>query len=199
MTQDLIEIPDFKSYIPLALRTESIERPAENWQSHIPLTLYRVNHALTGLITEISELLEAFKADTVDYVLVAEELGDAWWYMAILADVFDFDTLDVPAADQRRSLLIVAEVVEHAGAAFDVVKRRIYYNADDTSKKASWGIVEEKAMLISSLLCTLSGNNLPIIWQRNIAKLAKRYPDKFSSEKALNRDLDAERQALEGN
>lgn len=32
----------------------------------------------------------------------------------------------------------------------------------------------------------------------NIAKLAKRYPDQFSDQLANNRDLDAERKALEG-
>lgn len=34
-------------------------------------------------------------------------------------------------------------------------------------------------------------------WEINIAKLRKRYPEKFTSELALNRDLGAERQALE--
>ena len=34
--------------------------------------------------------------------------------------------------------------------------------------------------------------------QRNIDKLKARYPDKFSQEKALNRNLDKERDILEG-
>lgn len=34
-------------------------------------------------------------------------------------------------------------------------------------------------------------------WEKNIAKLRARYPDKFTSEQALHRDLDAERRALE--
>lgn len=34
--------------------------------------------------------------------------------------------------------------------------------------------------------------------ERNIEKLKKRFPEKFTSENALNRDLDAERKALEG-
>jgi NTP pyrophosphatase (non-canonical NTP hydrolase) len=36
------------------------------------------------------------------------------------------------------------------------------------------------------------------IRERNIAKLRKRYPEKFTSEKAINRDLKAERKILEG-
>lgn len=35
--------------------------------------------------------------------------------------------------------------------------------------------------------------------EKNIAKLQKRYPDKFTSEAALNRDLAGERAVLEGN
>lgn len=35
-------------------------------------------------------------------------------------------------------------------------------------------------------------------FDRNIAKLKKRFPDKFTEHNALNRDLDAERAALEG-
>jgi len=34
--------------------------------------------------------------------------------------------------------------------------------------------------------------------ERNINKLKARYPDKFSQEKALNRNLDIERDILEG-
>ena len=34
-------------------------------------------------------------------------------------------------------------------------------------------------------------------WAKNIAKLRARYPDKFTEEKALNRDLEAEREALQ--
>ena len=33
---------------------------------------------------------------------------------------------------------------------------------------------------------------------KNIAKLKARYPEKFSKEKALNRDLEKEREILEG-
>lgn len=34
------------------------------------------------------------------------------------------------------------------------------------------------------------------VWEANIRKLKTRYPEKFESQKALNRDLEAEKQAL---
>jgi len=49
-----------------------------------------------------------------------------------------------------------------------------------------------------SNLCRIKGINLEEMLQRNIDKLKARYPDKFSQEKALNRNLDKERDILEG-
>ncbi len=42
------------------------------------------------------------------------------------------------------------------------------------------------------------GFTMETCMDRNIAKLKARYPERFTSETALNRNLDAERDALEG-
>ena len=47
-------------------------------------------------------------------------------------------------------------------------------------------------------LCNMNGWDLRDILETNIAKLAARYPDKFTEENATNRDLSFERQILEG-
>jgi len=53
-------------------------------------------------------------------------------------------------------------------------------------------------MLLSSILCArYSTNMLSEKEVQHIAKLAKRYPDKFDSVRALLRDEDAERKVLE--
>ena len=46
-------------------------------------------------------------------------------------------------------------------------------------------------------LCNLHGWDLRDIMSTNIKKLEARFPDKFSQEKALNRDLKTEREILE--
>ena len=46
-------------------------------------------------------------------------------------------------------------------------------------------------------LCNMHGWDLRDIMQTNIDKLKSRYPDKFDSEKAINRDLEEERKILE--
>jgi len=46
-------------------------------------------------------------------------------------------------------------------------------------------------------LCNLHGWDLRDILDTNIAKLELRYPEKFTTEKAINRDLESERKILE--
>ena len=50
----------------------------------------------------------------------------------------------------------------------------------------------KKALMVDEL-----GTDFENIWQKNIKKLELRYPDKYSDEKAKNRDLLSERKILE--
>lgn len=95
----------------------------------------RVFHAIIGIATEASELVNALQKNVtgheLDAVNVAEEWGDACWYGdGILHHALDIDSM--------------------------------------------------------------------VTRTRNIAKLAKRYPEKYTNEAAEDRDLDAERAILEG-
>ena len=47
-------------------------------------------------------------------------------------------------------------------------------------------------------LCNMNGWDLRDILDTNIAKLEARYPEKFTEDKAINRNLEAEREILEG-
>ncbi len=209
-------ITSFSQYVELALVTESIERDGR-WQAHIPDDVFRVNHALTGIATEIGELVEAVVINkTTDKVNLHEEIGDVWWYLAILAHQLDVikpishvcDTFlaadeytiapDHPAFSLPGALLCMSYDL---GNAFDVVKRRIYYNATDTAPKSSWSLVSASAIAMATRLLDITSHakaNLRKIWATNIDKLATRYPDKFSEHDALHRDENAERGVLEG-
>ena len=46
--------------------------------------------------------------------------------------------------------------------------------------------------------CYQYNTNIGDILDKNIAKLKARYGDKFSSDRAINRDLETERTILEG-
>lgn len=84
-------------------------------------------------------------------------------------------------------------LVTEAGEILDVFKKFKFY-----------GKPIDRVNLIEELgdvmwYCAIMADSLGInfVWYTNIAKLKKRFPDKFTSEKALNRDLLAERQVLE--
>ena len=123
-----------KNYIKDAIRTESTNFEAMNTRLNDD-GLKRLLHAGIGLSTESGEFLDALKkhifyGKELDKVNLAEEMGDLFWYMAIVADELGFEFEEV--------------------------------------------------------------------MNKNITKLKARYGEKFSEEKAEKRDLDSEREILEG-
>jgi NTP pyrophosphatase (non-canonical NTP hydrolase) len=67
-----------------------------------------------------------------------------------------------------------------------------YANLEEEYGDSSWYM-----RLAATALRKFTGGGLYQIIVRNIAKLKKRYPDKFTAEAALNRDLDSERQIFD--
>ena len=82
-----------------------------------------------------------------------------------------------------------------AGEMLDQLKKHVFYGqpVDDIN------LIEEAGGLLWYLAVLSDALAAPLdeIMERNIAKLKKRYPDKFAPDAALNRDLDAERKVLE--
>ncbi|MFZ8932956.1 MAG: nucleoside triphosphate pyrophosphohydrolase family protein [Bacteriovoracaceae bacterium] len=84
-----------KEYINNATRTESTDFKAmdERLQDD---GLKRLLHAGIGISTEAGELLDALKkhifyGKNLDKVNMAEEVGDLFWYIAIIADELGFE------------------------------------------------------------------------------------------------------------
>ena len=116
------------NYIKQAIRT--------NTDLKHPIGLHNQDliHAAFGLCSEAGELIDQIKrhffyGKPLDIVNIKEEMGDMFWYLAILADWLECDFSEIMTA--------------------------------------------------------------------NIEKLKVRYPEKFSMDKALHRDLNAERKVLE--
>lgn len=89
----------------------------------------------------------------------------------------------------------VMGVVTEAGEMMDAIKKAKIYGKDLDKVN----MVEELGdiMWYLALMADDLGVSFEESWDKNIRKLAKRYPEKFTSDKALNRDLDAEREELE--
>jgi len=86
-------------------------------------------------------------------------------------------------------------IATEAGELLDALKKAIFYGKplDLVNIKEEIG----DAMWYIALICKANGWTFEEIQQQNIAKLKARYPDKFTQDKALNRDLPKEREVLE--
>lgn len=83
-----------------------------------------------------------------------------------------------------------------AGEILDAVKKSIFYgkpfdlvNLQEEIGDCFWYL---------AILAKEAGMSFEDIMAQNIAKLKARYPDKFTEHAALNRDLEKERNVLEG-
>jgi NTP pyrophosphatase (non-canonical NTP hydrolase) len=82
-----------------------------------------------------------------------------------------------------------------AGEIQDLLKRTFFYGKtfDPINLQEELG----DALWYIALLCNAMNWSLEQIMQQNIAKLQARYPEQFTVQHAVNRDLSAERTVLE--
>lgn len=183
-------------------------------------------HATTGGLTEIGgEFADQLKAHIfygkpLDVVNLGEELGDSWWYIAIAANAANIvhaveGVVDASIEEITEAVLTygkVATPVELLSVANSIARdwaalnatalsdfrtnpsAKVYLQGNPESYKTFMDIVS-----LTVGLGLMLGHDVRLVWQSNIAKLARRYGDKFDSHAAQFRRLDEERQLLEAN
>lgn len=106
-----------------------------------------------------------------------------------------YDTL-ARVVENIRGLHAGMGMETEVGEFMDELKAHIFYNKplDETNLEEELGDL----MWYVALACDAYGLSLSSIMAKNIAKLQARYPEKFTELQALNRDLDRERETLEG-
>jgi NTP pyrophosphatase (non-canonical NTP hydrolase) len=175
------------------------------------LNLFHMN---SGIVTEIGEAIDPIKkhiayGKELDLVNVGEEIADACWYIANKARLFlnektnkelwseeifkncikDFESQgDLEIKD----LFDVTEVLHTISSQIATL---VKLNQVET-------FIERDSVGIDSmtLLFKVAEFLKLDFWQlltNNIQKLQIRYPEKFSNESALNRNLEEERKVLE--
>jgi len=86
-------------------------------------------------------------------------------------------------------------IITETGELFDAFKKQLAYN-----KPIDWINVKEEVgdiMFYIASFCRMHDFDLEEIIETNKQKLESRYPEKFSTKKAINRDLKREREILE--
>lgn len=192
----------FAEYVPLAIRTC---KPLP-FKDHI-------NHMGLGIVGEMGELADQIKkayiyGKGVDQVNIIEEVGDVAWHVAGIAHHYPTLIEWVESEELKASVNH-----ERLAEARQKITRAILLNSMSAANLCVdlGGIVDSEipnddpgavnvvktigTMLFATAL--LLEVDLAQAYEVNIAKLAKRYGDKYSDYSALNRDVQAERSLLE--
>ncbi len=208
-------------YLQFALRTEVTPLFVNGADGKPDRQLSRLMHAMLGMDTEQAELDQMITGHLVfsepfDTVNVLEEAGDQLWYIALAVDALQWN-MDVvmndgdfagalTAFDETPKYTVATIVVSKAarsrsginvaqGDFADIYKKHFIYGKS-VDKEAVRKALQSQLIFLNCLLVSC-GYSLVDAMKRNIEKLNKRYPGKFTQEKALNRDLEAERAVLE--
>lgn len=167
-------------------------------------TELNLRHASLGIRTELGELLDIFKKNLfynkpIDMINFKEELGDLCWYPAISARIFNFDP-------KVYSIVILNHEEDNYKTLINKLNTVFidYANLiDDYSEHLNfidYEYINEKTKYLFAFIKAVAERfnfTFEDVLETNIRKLRLRFPQKFTEEKALNRDLINERKILE--
>lgn len=105
-------------------------------------------------------------------------------------------TMPILGSMQDDNMHMILGMVTEVGELADVFKKNMAYG-----KEIDWtNVYEELGDLMWYVInfCTANAIDLEAVLYTNVRKLETRYPEKFSGEAAINRDVQKERATLEG-
>ena len=192
---------NFKEYVPLAMRTcKPLPFP-----DHI-------NHMALGVVGEMGEIVDQLKkayiySKPLDQVNIVEEVGDVAWYVAGVLQFYP-DLHNFIESDELKNSIRHDKLAE---AKANVTRTILLNTMSAANLMVDLGVLADEAggpsdegEEVAKTLCmflfataVLLDVDLAEAFEVNIAKLAKRYGDKYSDYAAVNRDTDAERAVLE--
>jgi len=150
-------------------------------------------HGVSGVITELEELL-----GWNDEVNKKEEVADVFWYIALLDRELNLN-LEIPTYTKEFTQLkndaLIISSFKISSLLLDSLKKKLFYN-----KNISFDLFSTQCKSLFDnmcVFCEVNGIDVNSILHTNIEKLKARYGDKFSSHRAINRDLEKERTILE--
>jgi NTP pyrophosphatase (non-canonical NTP hydrolase) len=180
----------WKEYLELSEKTLSTE-------FHCDEKHQKLLHSVIGVLTEVEELLDNHIDDRKDLTNVLEEAGDITWYLAIIGREFQIDYPQIIIKEKNNDpVRLILKIIKNTCKLLDMMKKKIYYNK--TIDEVQFKNITHLVMLDLSDYMNTHDIDIQKSFDINIAKLKARYGDKFSSERAINRDLDNERNILEG-
>ncbi len=152
-----------------------------------------LSHMAMGMSSEINELSTAIRQN--DKVNIGEELADICWYAGNLSTMIGIGDINDEITfkeDDNRTL------EDFISLCNNTIKRYVAYDKTIDGGEEIWLQMYIDAIFKNiEILCLLYDLNFEQILENNIDKLKIRFPDKFTTTDALNRDLIAEYKELE--
>jgi NTP pyrophosphatase (non-canonical NTP hydrolase) len=190
----------YKEYVEATRRTwNKKEDPIDN-----------INHAMLGLMDEAGELAKQYKsnlayAKELNHTNVYEEIGDLCYFNARMADELQFKAQeelikqldeistkesDFEGKDSLNEMECVFAISSRVGTTYAAL-------TSNDGKLIADAILNLQYTM--KVFCEILEVELKDLMSANIAKLKARFPEKFTNEEALNRDLEKEEKAVEEN
>lgn len=162
-------VSTYDEYQRKALRTLNVKDKEEN-----------ILHCVMGMSGEIAEYIDC--ADERDKAIA--ELGDCLWYLAVLCDQLGMPMSALHGKNHDLFKPALSSAVISSGRMTDMVKKMWFYGKDLDEDK----VIDECEIFLTAVdrLCRFHGETLLSVMMLNIAKLQRRYPDKFDAELAKN-------------
>jgi NTP pyrophosphatase (non-canonical NTP hydrolase) len=160
---------------------------------HVGKQTENLLHGVVGILTELEELLS-----WNDEVNKKEEVADIFWYVALLDRELSLNleiSKSVTDFVQIKNEALIIQSFKDSCMLLDYLKKKIYYNK--TINLDDFTSHTKSLFHTLCLFCELNDINVSEILDTNISKLKARYGEKFSSDKAINRNLELERNILE--
>lgn len=152
-------------------------------------------HMTLGITSEIVELSEAVAKN--DVINLIEEATDIMWYIVNTYTLLNEDVSEPFLSDikDRNTGSLVGDLYDYSSHLSNIVKRHIAYGKelDLLRLTAILDLIQDE--LINRVYVTEHVFSSAL--NANIEKLKVRYPEKFTTENALHRDLKKEREVLE--
>lgn len=149
-------------------------------------------HMVIGINTEIVELEEA--VNNSDFVNIQEEVSDIIWYLANYCTFRNYNLKDLHISDSL-TFVTINNLYGKVSLLQDLVKKFVAYNKEIDDEK-ELPLLKEIFYICRMFLIGYS-LNLDKGLENNINKLKVRFPEKFTEENAINRNLTEERKELE--
>lgn len=172
------------NYMNLAMRTLA---PANQLHENVSTYLLHASIGLTSEVVELRNGLVGFYRSGTGEKNIREELGDLLWFCALGFHAIEsnvpferLESISQNAGPKFKSVLLDA-LFDASSDLADALKRGVY------GTKPDLGVVEGhlSSIALSTLLFGRAwGWSLQDIQDSNIAKLRKRYPEKYSNESA---------------